>query len=211
MIKVVDVDSEPHHVELLRNDHVRAYLATIEPGDRTLYHRHHADTLYVVITSGRYRSEDLGRQPQRVRLGRSTGIGTKLALAAHRATSGELRPPRGMVAVQYHHDFPLTHRLCAAAANRFPIRMLGVELLGTGTARGRRPAPPPGLVVEYQDDRATAYRLRPVGGQAPRLPTGVPALLVPVGGPDAGTVRWLAGSDLAGSPPEDLDGVLVTF
>ena len=68
----VDVGDEPHHIECFRNDHVRVYLATIDPGASTLYHRHRVNTLYVVIAGGVNRSDEPGHQRQRAGVGASS-------------------------------------------------------------------------------------------------------------------------------------------
>ena len=194
---VVDVADEPHHVERLRNDHVRVYLATIEPGARTLYHRHHVDTLYVVMAGGLSRSEEPVRQRQRTSAGRSLSIAAKLALASRRRLTGSVRLPTGAVLMQYHRDFPLTHRLCAAPRNAGPIRMLGVEMLAPSCGTAHRSAGlhgVPGLPVEYRDRHATTYRIRLAPGQSTgRIHAGRPALLVLLGA--VSELRWLESED----------------
>jgi hypothetical protein len=213
MTHIVDVDGEPRHVEQFRNRYARVYLATIEPGTCTLYHRHRVDTLYVVLAGGLCRSDEPGHQRRRTGVGRSTGVAAKLAMALRRKLAVPLRLPTGTLLMQYHTEFPLTHRLCAAAGNRYPVRMLGIELRPGAGRPAPLPALLPGLPVEYRDGLATTYRIRLAPGQRTgALRTGRPGLLVEVGG--AGTVRWLdAGDDgaLANTSPTTVDALLVTL
>lgn len=191
---VVDVADEPRHVEKLRNDRIRVYLATIEPGARTLYHRHHVDTLYVVMAGGLSRSEEPARQRQRSSGGRSLSIAAKLVLVIRRRLTGSVRLPTGAVLMQYHRDFPLTHRLCAAPRNAGPIRMLGIEMLTPPRGTTHCPDDVPGLLVEYRDRHATTYRIRLAPGQSTgSIHAGRPALLVLLGA--ASELRWLASAD----------------
>ena len=177
-VEYVEIADEPRHVEQLRNDLVRVYLATIEPGTRTLYHRHRVNTLYVVMTGGLSRSDEPGHQQQRTAIGRSVGIATKLVWALRRGLLGTVRLPTGTLLMQYHKDFPLTHRLHAAASNPDPIRMLGIELLTEASGPQHRPVEMPGLSVEHHDRQATTYRIRLAPGQSTgRLHAGRPALL----------------------------------
>ena len=165
-VDYVEVGDEPRHVEQLRNDYVRIYLATIEPGHCTLYHRHTVDTLYVVMRGGASTSQDPGHQHQRTRVGRSTHLATQVGWWCRRKLGRTLPLPTGTVLMQYHQQFPLTHRLCAAPYNGEPLRMLGIEL---PTNTREQPGPPaglPGLTVEYHDAHATTYRVRLAPGQS---------------------------------------------
>ncbi len=180
-VDYVEVADEPHHVEQFRNEQVRVYLATIEPGRCTLYHRHRVNTLYIVMTGGLSRSDEPGHQQQRTGVGRSVRTATKLAWALRRRLFDTVRLPTGTLLMQYHKHYPLTHRLYAAASNAEPIRMLGIELLSEthGPQHSpQRPAHMPGLTVEYHDQQATTYRIRLAPGQSTDpLHAGRPALL----------------------------------
>ena len=85
--------------------------------------------------------------------------------------------------MQYHGEFPRTHRLCAASDNDQPIRMLGIELL-TDPHRPRDDPPELGaLLIEYHDGQATVYRIDLAHRQRTgRLHPGRPGLLVIVSG-----------------------------
>jgi hypothetical protein len=209
-VEYVDVSDEPHHIEQLRNPYVRVYLATIEPGTCTLYHRHRVNTLYIVTSEGSSKSEEPGNQKQHTGVGRSVPVATKLTWWAKRKLARTFRLPTGTVLMQYHAEFPLTHRLCAASENDQPIRMLGIELL---TDPHPAPGPPPRLAalpVEYHDGQATVYRIELTRGhRTDRLRPRRPGLLVALSGTgqlqlapatssqtlSSGAVQWLDGED----------------
>ena len=182
-VAYVEVNDEPHHIEQLRNAYVRVYLATIEPGTCTLNHRHRVNTLYIVMSEGFSTSEEPGNQKQRTGVGRSIPVTTKLTWWAKRKLARTFRLPTGTVLMQYHAEFPLTHRLCAASDNDQPIRMLGIELL-TDPHRPRDHPPELGtLPIEYHDGQATVYRIDLAHKQRTgRLHPGRPGLLVIVSG-----------------------------
>jgi dihydroflavonol-4-reductase len=155
----VEVNDEPNHVELFRNDALRVYQARIDPGTATHYHHHGLDTIYVIMAGGRFRSEEPVHQNSSTKLGRSVSLPTKLAWGIRRAlTGGTLQLPAGTLLMQYHRAHPLIHRVLASSDNAAPIRMLGVELHATS-----HPSLLPtssGVRLEYADEHARTYRIR---------------------------------------------------
>jgi dihydroflavonol-4-reductase len=164
----VEVNDEPNHVERFRNDAVRVYEASIDPGAATLYHHHSLDTIYVVMAGGRLRSQEPAHQSSSTKLGRAVSLHTKLAWGARRAlTGGTLQMPAGTFLMQYHREHPLIHRVLASRENAAPIRMLGIELHASS-----HPSVLPtgaGVRLEYADERARTYRIR----RRPREMTGM--------------------------------------
>jgi dihydroflavonol-4-reductase len=227
-VDYVEVADEPYHVEQFRDELVRGYLATIPPGRSTLYHRHHRNTVYVVLRGGRSRSHEPGdRQRQRTSLGRSLTAPQKVAMGLRRGLLGQLQLPTGALFVQHHGDTPLTHRLRAEATNRTPMAMLGVELLSPPGAR-RPHVPFPELPVEYHDEQVTAHRLRLAPGlSTPALDATGRVLLVVISGTcepgtpgiaetrrgstEAGTWSWLEPGmiEFRNVGADDLDAVLI--
>jgi hypothetical protein len=220
----VDVANEPNHVEQFRNHTVRVYLATVPTGAATLYHRHSVDTRYVIMSGGRFRSDEPGRQRAGTTIGRSTSRLRQLGWLVGPALSGGwLLMPAGTLLVQPHTARPLTHRAIAAATNTAAIRMLGIELLDTF---GPTPLPTNGQLQRgHADDRAHTYRLR----LAPRASTGYleldhGAVLAPVAGVvtvstdphlprAAGEGHWIKPGrvQLSATRSSALDAMLVTF
>jgi len=200
----VEVNDEPNHVELFRNDAVRVYEAGIDPGTATLYHHHSLDTIYVVMAGGRFRSEEPVHRKSSTKLGRSVSLPTKLVWGTRRAlTGGTLELPAGTFLMQYHRAHPLLHRVVALSDNATPIRMLGVELHATS-----HPSVLPtssGVRLEYADKHARTYRIQRGTGEwtdSLRLTRG--AVLTIIAGTGvlsiegtqqhlaAGSVSWIA-------------------
>jgi hypothetical protein len=64
---VVPVDKEPRHRLALQNEYVRVFDTRIAPGDTTLYHEHHRDSVYVLIAGCKsLADEELGKPLRRV-------------------------------------------------------------------------------------------------------------------------------------------------
>jgi hypothetical protein len=200
----VEVNDEPNHVELFRNDAVRVYEARIDPGTATLYHHHSLDTIYVIMAGGRFRSEEPVHQKSSTQLGRSVSPATKLVWGVRRAlTGGTLQMPAGTLLMQYHRAHPLIHRVVASSENAAPIRMLGIEL--HATSRPSALATGAGVRLEYADERTRTYRigretgewtgmLRPVHGAVLAVITGICVLSIE--GDErrivAGSASWIA-------------------
>jgi dihydroflavonol-4-reductase len=200
----VDVNDEPNHAELFRNNAVRVYEARIDPGTATLYHHHSLDTIYVIMAGGRFRSEEPVHQKSSTKLGRSVSLPAKLVWGIRRAlTGGTLQLPAGTFLMQYHRAHPLIHRVLASSDNATPIQMLGVELhaasqpsvLLTGS----------GVCLEYADEHARTYRIeRGTGEWTDILQLAHGAVLaviagtgvLSIGGTEqhlaAGSVSWIA-------------------
>ncbi|MGD0455237.1 MAG: NAD-dependent epimerase/dehydratase family protein [Solirubrobacteraceae bacterium] len=184
----VEVNDEPHHIELFSNDAVRVYEARVDPGTATLYHHHTLDTVYVIMAGGTFRSEEPTHQKSSTKLGRSVSAPTKLLWGTRRAvTHGTLQMPTGTVFMQYHGANPLIHRVVASSKNVAQIRMLGIELHATSHPPAL--ATGSGVELEYADERARTYRiqremgestgtLRPAHGAVLAVTTGTAVLSI---------------------------------
>jgi hypothetical protein len=210
----VPVDSEPVHEELFQNDLVRVYEARIEPGATTLDHRHDQDTVYVVVRSGRFRSDNSWRQLNVTRPGRSSGVLRSVGWLVRRLTVGWVRMPAGTLLWQPHAAHPVVHRVTASPSNDAALRMVGIEL--------RRRRPPrripetTALRLEYASPRSTCYRIAALPGTTVDVP-GESVLTVVQGdvtAPDgshrrAGATVWLAeDGPLTSMPSQPLLAVL---
>ncbi|OYO02226.1 hypothetical protein B0O41_1734 [Propionibacteriaceae bacterium ES.041] len=152
----VPVAAEPAHGELFANRWCRVYQVDLTPGQVTLDHLHHQDTVYLIVRGGRFRSDNLYATSSPTRPGASTGLLRTVGWLAGRLLSGWLRMPAGTVLWQPHRDHPVIHRVRVSAANREPIRMLGVELRGTGRAPRLRDQR--GVRLECASERSATYR-----------------------------------------------------
>jgi nucleoside-diphosphate-sugar epimerase len=154
----VEVDDEPHHDFHFVNPWVRVYTATIAPGARTLFHRHAADTLYVVIRGGVFKTELVGHPRYGIGFPKSVDTATKVRWGARRLLTGSLDLPTSNVFAQYNKDVPMIHRISADPRNEGDVQFMGIELL-------RRPmgVPPTTAVnndnVEFRDRNFRVRRL----------------------------------------------------
>lgn len=153
----VPVEFEPHHGELFQNQFVRVYEARIEPGATTLDHRHDADTVYVVVRGGTFRSDNSWRQRNVTRAGQSSGLLRTVGWLVRRLTVGWLRMPDGTLLWQPHAEHPLVHRVTASSSNDAALRMLGIELRSHRPPR--RIPETTAVLLEYASPRSTSYRL----------------------------------------------------
>jgi hypothetical protein len=230
-IEYVEVNDEPNHVERFKNDWVRVYMATIAPGAKTLYHRHHENTLYVAIEGGIHHNDLPGAQKQRsIGLPRSLRFATKVAWLLRRLVFGTVDLPTSTMVMQYHRDFPIIHRICASSKNGHPMELLGIEVFRHPARPNDTPLDASGFALEYTDAEFTAYRVR-LGADSStgrhRIP--VPGLLVMTTGSgrlstgndsassselSAGGVRWLGEAskiNLTNVGNDGLDALLVTM
>jgi hypothetical protein len=153
----VPVEFEPVHGELFQNQLVRVYEARIEPGATTLDHRHDADTVYVVVRGGTFRSDNSWRQRNVTRAGQSNGLLRTVGWLVRRLTVGWLRMPDGTLLWQPHSEHPLVHRVTASSSNDAALRMLGIELRSHRPPR--RIPETTAVLLEYASPRSTSYRL----------------------------------------------------
>jgi hypothetical protein len=240
-VDYVEVADEPLHVERFRNQHVRVYFVTLVPGVVSLYHRHRENTLYIVIKGGVCRSDEPGRQKQRIPgVGRSTRLRSKLSLAVQKLIFGSTNVPPSSVVMQYHAEFPLIHRVCAAASNAHAMELVGIEVFRS--PRSLLNAPQAfvqsrlsarslqGFELEFRDRQLAVHRIRlaPGARTGPRR-LGPPSALVIVAGAatwsstpgweavrtlEQGAVQWLDADALLQlvNPREvELEALLITL
>jgi len=102
----VHVREEPNHFHRYENNYVRVYDVRFEPGEKSLYHKHDEDTLYVAVYPTRVREQTWGQ---------------------HKHT--ELDLPAGLSACRTHRSEPLIH----VVENRGDglMRMIGAEVKAT--------------------------------------------------------------------------------
>lgn len=61
----VPVEKEPRHRLVLENEYVRVFDTRIAPGDTTLYHQHHHDSVYVLIAGSKSLTDEEAGKPLR--------------------------------------------------------------------------------------------------------------------------------------------------
>ena len=165
-LPIVDVADEPNHVEIFRNDRMRAYVATVEPGARTLPHRHSRDTLYVVLAGGRMTTRVLeGKSSGSYVFPRSFPAWRAAWWGMQTALTGSCGMPDGAFFLQTAEGAPISHEVSAPRRNRRAVRMLGVELIRRGERR--RAAAGGGRDVEYADAEFEIRKIEMPRGTAP--------------------------------------------
>jgi len=153
----VPVADEPSHRELFRNGYVRVYMASIEPGARTLPHRHDENTLYVVVSGGASSTiRTPGSDSVAYRFPRSISAIRKLRWLIRRALLGSVYLPTGACLYMANRDHPVVHSVRASRRNRGTMLLMGIELLRPAAVHlptdvGR---PEPDIVL----DGAAVYR-----------------------------------------------------
>jgi hypothetical protein len=169
----VEVANEPLHKEVYADGYFRAYLATLSPGQATLYHRHSEDTLYVVIKGGTMRTTgSKGEKRSPMVFPRSFPLHKKLWLALQNVFTGSAYLPDGLSFFMPSRKHPSIHMASASPHNRDEVCLMGIELYyGSATC--------PSLVhdsmpwrVEYDHAsfKVFAYTLAPAASSRIGLP-----------------------------------------
>lgn len=169
----VEVRDEPRHRRRFENTWARVYDVLVAPGDRTLYHRHTEDTLYVSILAARVSDQIFGAQETRT-----------------------ADVPAGICICRPHRAEPLIHRVGNAGAG--DMRMIGAEVKASPPLVAEKPLQAPGHELLWETPRLRSYRLALAAGRAlPELAYGFSGLTVALTGGclrlrDAGGSRTLA-------------------
>jgi len=150
----VEVRDEPRHRRRFENAFARVYDVLVPPGERTLFHRHTEDTLYVSILAARVSDQSFGSEELR---------------------SAEV--PAGICVCRPHRSEPLIHRVANAGAG--DMRMIGAELKASPPQVSQRPLEAPGHELAFETPRLRAYRLAlPAGAALPEFEYGFSGLSV---------------------------------
>jgi hypothetical protein len=125
----VDVIDDPLHKEVYADGYFRAYIATIEPGQATGYHRHCEDTVYIVINGGRMGNTNFnGYKRSPMVFPRSFPLYKKLWFAVQNVFAGSVHLPDGLFFFMPTKKHPAIHLATASARNRETVRLLGIEM-----------------------------------------------------------------------------------
>jgi len=157
----VEVDVEPNHGEIFKNEQIRAYIAVIRPGEETLYHRHDKDTLYVVLEGGKNYSTTLpGTKSVKYVLPKSIGLKQKVKWLVTRSIYGWTHLPKSVCVIMHNEGNPVIHKVRGAEDNPADMRMMGIEFLNPGARHGCGSAGTQSLKVDYEDNTARVFRLK---------------------------------------------------
>jgi quercetin dioxygenase-like cupin family protein len=126
----VPVKDEPMHVQILENPFVRVYTASLAPGEKTMFHRHSEDTIYIVLSGGDVSTELLdASQSCPAELPRSLRLHSKLWMGLRKFFNGKLRLYAGFFFFMPSKKFPTIHRAAASKNNQKDVDLIGVEIL----------------------------------------------------------------------------------
>ena len=157
----VEVAVEPDHEEIFKNELIRVYVAVIRPGEETLYHRHHKDTLYVVLEGGKNYSTTLpGTKSVKYVLPRSISPLQKVKWLLTRSIYGWTDLPKSIYVLMHNEGNPVIHKVRGAEDNPSDMRMMGIEFLNPGARHGYGPAGTQFLKVDYEDNTVRVFRLK---------------------------------------------------
>jgi hypothetical protein len=157
----VEVDAEPAHGEIFKNEKIRVYIAVIRPGEETLYHRHDKDTLYVVLEGGRNYSTTLpGTKNVKYVFPKSISLVQKVKWLFTRLIYGWIHLPKSVCVVMHNEGNPVIHKVRGAEDNPSDMRMMGIEFLNPGRCCGRGSAGTQSLKVDYEDHTVRVFRLK---------------------------------------------------
>ena len=157
----VEVDAEPNHGEIFRNEQIRVYMAVIRPGEETLYHRHDKDTLYVVLEGGKNYSTTLpGTRSVKYVLPKSIPLSQKIKWLFTRSIYGWTNLPKSAYVLMHNEGNPVIHKVRGADDNPADMRMMGIEFLNPGARHGCGSAGTQSLKVDYEDNTVRVFRLK---------------------------------------------------
>ncbi len=156
----VDVEVEPDHKEVFKNERIRVYIAFIRPGVETLYHRHDKDTLYVVLEGGKNYAYTLpGTKAGKYVLPRSISLRQKLTWLFTRTVYGWTALPKSAYVLMHNEGNPIIHKVRGAEDNPSDMRMMGIEFLKPGRRTESVSIGKEALPVDYEDKTVRVFRL----------------------------------------------------
>jgi hypothetical protein len=125
----VEVADEPLHKQLYANAYFRAYVASLAPGQATLYHRHSENTLYLVLNGGRMRTVTFKGAPRSPMVfSRSFPFYRKIWLALQNIFGGSAYLPDGLSFFMPSKAQPSIHLAAASRRNRHDVCLMGIEI-----------------------------------------------------------------------------------
>ena len=172
----VEITAEPHHHQILANDHVRVFSVDVAPHTDTLLHRHRHDYIYVTLGDSEIVNAVQGIDPVTVNL-KDGQTGFLSGDYAHVARNLSNNPFRN-VTIELLQDDKLRHSSIKWEDDR------GLDILPGGTKE---------ILFVKDAVRVSEFELQP-GGMVPLHHHAGPHLVVPL------TDAELR-SDVAGNPP----------
>jgi hypothetical protein len=130
-IGYVEVDHDPTHPEIYKSEHLRVYIATIQPGESTLYHRHSEDTVYIVLEGGTMSTKNLkGYKRSSTYFPHSFPFYNKFWFAVQTIFTGSVSLPKKLFFLMLNKKRDAIHKVSASSRNSTDMRLMGVEIIG---------------------------------------------------------------------------------
>ncbi|WP_028973204.1 hypothetical protein [Spirochaeta cellobiosiphila] len=129
-MKIVDVEQEPLHKEVYRNQNLRIYRTILQPGQKTLIHKHSHNTIYIVVQGGKMLEQPLKKHspsPQKI----ISFIKLKYLgeLLFQKLFHNYINLETGFTFYLPSKKYPITHTATASPDNKKAVELLGIEIL----------------------------------------------------------------------------------
>jgi hypothetical protein len=179
-IEYVSISEEPHHSILYRNNFICVYLAAISPGNKTQYHRHSENTLYVVLEGGYSSTLTLGNpKGDSYAFPKSFGFHKKLWREISSRLTGAVYLSAHSFFLMMNKNRPVIHQVVASNKNRKDLRFLGIEIMNVGTSQYGTSLKNQLLRNEYETDDFIVFKLKLKKGRHLELTDcGFPIILI---------------------------------
>ena len=126
----VEVNDEPLHREVYKNDHIRIYRAILKPGDSTDFHRHSKNTLYVSLRGGNITTETMKGTPAcSTVLSMRVSLIRRILLLFQKVLCSSLNIYSGFIFYVPSEKNPVIHRAIASSKNLANMDLMGIEIL----------------------------------------------------------------------------------
>jgi quercetin dioxygenase-like cupin family protein len=176
----VEVTDEPNHKEIYKNQHIRLYIATIHPGQQTLYHRHTEDTVYIIIQGGVIGNQVAGNPKHYpIDFPKSFDFLTKIRWYIRNLFIDSIKMSKGFFFCMMHQKQPVIHRASASNSNKEDIIMMGIEIKKESNHNNQLFFTNNLYKIDYESNSFTVYRLKLISGELTGYHTyDFPALII---------------------------------
>jgi hypothetical protein len=156
----VEVSDEPVHAEIFQNNKFRIYVATIPPGQMTLFHRHSHDTVYAVLEGGMIKNENHGDQKKNhVVFSKTTGLLKMMTMGLCKLFTGYVKFQDHLIFIMQNKNRPVIHRAIASPKNPCNMRLMGIEVYGNPDAKKQTAFQGKSVTHEFASDHFSVFSL----------------------------------------------------
>ncbi len=135
----VEVNDEPLHQEVYKNDYVRIYRAILKPGESTNFHRHSKNTLYITLQGGSITTEKMRGAPAcPTVVSKRVSLNTRIRLLFQKVFYSYLNIFNGFVFYMPSEKNPVIHKAIASCNNSFNMDLIGIEVLSSNLTKYKK-------------------------------------------------------------------------